>query len=603
MTGIRLLTRFGLFTALLALGVVASLVYLVPARAQEPARGKKYALLVAVDRYESGSLLPGLPFPGRDIEGLAKLFVEAGYNKDDVIVMTRERGLEAFDLTPTAEHIRNQLGLLLDQLKPGDSVIVGLAGHGVMMLAPPHEDPNGKPRLRSFFCPMDANLVRKNLEKFVSYDELYAGLEASKATTKLLLVDACRNELLANPQGRPGGIAMPPPPPPPASVAALFSCSEKEVSWEDAELDGGHGVFFHFVIEGLKGGADVDGNNEVSLLELTEYTQKAVSAFVRRKHATSQLPRLRGDIGPVTLIDVTSRLAPSRTIINSIGMTLALIKAGEFLMGSDETDPDGYDNEFLDKAAGRKEKHRVRITRPFYLGVTEVTRGQFRRFVDDAGYQTEAEKDVKGGYGWNEETKKFEQNPKYTWQNAGFEQTDEHPVVNVSWNDAVAFAQWLSRKERKTYRLPTEAEWEYACRATTATCFSSGDDAEGLAVVGNVADGTGKAKYPEWTWAIALPDGYVYTAPVGRFHANAFGLYDMHGNVWEWCSGGYSADYYKQSPVDDPPGAQGASGRAFRGGGWDDRPRLCRSANRRGGTPENRDDDLGFRLALVQSGR
>ena len=167
--------------------------------------------------------------------------------------MTKERGLEDFDLTPTAEHIRNQLGLLLDQLKPGDSVIVGLAGHGVMMLAPPHDDPKGEPRPRSFFCPMDANLARKNLEKFVSFDELYAGLAASKATTKLLLVDACRNELLANPQGRPGGIAMPPPPPPPDSVAALFSCSEKEVSWEDAELDGGHGVFFHYVIEGLEG--------------------------------------------------------------------------------------------------------------------------------------------------------------------------------------------------------------------------------------------------------------------------------------------------------------------------------------------------------------
>ena len=146
-----------------------------------------------------------------------------------------------------------------------------------------------------------------------------------------------------------------------------------------------------------------------------------------------------------------------------------------------------------------KPQHEVRITRPFYLGVTEVTRGQFRRFVDDAGYQTEAEKDGKGGYGWNEETKKFEQNPRYTWQNAGFEQTDEHPVVNVSWNDARAFIAWLSRKEGKTYRLPTEAEWEYACRAGTTTRYFCGDDPEGLAAVGNVADGTAKEKYPDWT--------------------------------------------------------------------------------------------------------
>ena len=97
--------------------------------------------------------------------------------------------------------------------------------------------------------------------------------------------------------------------------------------------------------------------------------------------------------------------------------------------------------------AGAKPQHRVWITRPFYLGVTEVTRGQFRRFVDETGYRTEAEKDGKGGWGWNEEAKTFEQDPKYTWRNPGFEQTDEHPVVNVSWNDAVAFVAWLSRKE------------------------------------------------------------------------------------------------------------------------------------------------------------
>ncbi len=160
---------------------------------------------------------------------------------------------------------------------------------------------------------------------------------------------------------------------------------------------------------------------------------------------------------------------PPKPITNSIGMKLVLIPAGTFLMGSPDEDKDARGDE--------TPPHPVRITRPFYLGATEVTRGQFRRFVDDAGYQTEAEKDGKGGLGWNEETKKFEQNPRYTWQNPGFEQTDEHPVVNVTWNDAVAFAQWLSRKEGKTYRLPTEAEWEYACRAGTTTRFSNGDDA------------------------------------------------------------------------------------------------------------------------------
>src|SRR5262249_11264265 len=143
--------------------ILLGLVAVLPARAQEPVRGKKYALLIAVDRYERGSLLPTLPFPRRDMEELARLFLDAGYDKDNVTVMTKERGVEDFDLMPTAEHIRTQLKLLLDQLKAGDSVIVALAGHGVMMLAPPLDDPKGAPRPRSFFCPMDANLGQKKL--------------------------------------------------------------------------------------------------------------------------------------------------------------------------------------------------------------------------------------------------------------------------------------------------------------------------------------------------------------------------------------------------------------------------------------------------------
>ena len=209
--------------------------------------------------------------------------------------------------------------------------------------------------------------------------------------------------------------------------------------------------------------------------------------------------------------------------------------------------------------------------KPFYLGTTEVTRGQFRRFVDEAGYKTEAEKDGKGGWRAN-------------LADHGFEQTDEHPVVNVSWNDAVAFAAWLSRKEGQTYRLPTEAEWEYACRAGTTTRYSSGDDPEGLAAVAKL-----------WQWK--------GTAPVGRYNPNAWGLFDMHGNVWEWCADGYAADYYKGSPVDDPPGAAGSSDRVFRGGSWNGEPRYARSASRDGLAPESRSGGLGFRLARVQSVR
>ena len=244
----------------------------------------------------------------------------------------------------------------------------------------------------------------------------------------------------------------------------------------------------------------------------------------------------------------------------------------------------------------------MRITKPFYLGTYHVTRGQFRQFVTDTGYKTDAEKGEKpGAFGWDPDKKEFGFNEKYSWRNAGFEQTDEHPVVNVSWNDAVAFCKWLSRKEGKTYRLPTEAEWEYACRAGTTTRYYSGDDPETLAKVGNVADAAAKAKFPDWKYTIKASDGYVFTAPVGKFKPNAFGLYDMHGNAWQWCADWYGAEYYAASPADDPTGPDSGDDRVLRGGSWFDGPDVSRSASRFGITPDDRFDFCtGFRVARTQ---
>ncbi len=259
-------------------------------------------------------------------------------------------------------------------------------------------------------------------------------------------------------------------------------------------------------------------------------------------------------------------------------MELVFIPSGEFKMGSGESAEataaffkKAYGQDFLtaDFFKAEHPQHRVRITKPFYLGTYHVTRGQFRQFVADTKYKTEAEKGEKpGAWGWNPDKKEFGFNEKYSWRNAGFEQTDEHPVVNVSWNDAVEFCKWLSRKDGKTYRLPTEAEWEYACRAGTTTRYYSGDDPETLAKVGNVADATAKAKFPGWTWTIQASDGYVFTAPVGKFKPNAFGLYDMHGNAWQWCADWYGAEYYAKSPIDDPTGPDSGDDRVLRGGSW-----------------------------------
>ena len=320
---------------------------------------------------------------------------------------------------------------------------------------------------------------------------------------------------------------------------------------------------------------------------------------------------------------------PPKDFTNSIGMKFKLIPAGQFMMGSSESAEalaEVYKR--IQPSANTKSEyfereypqHRVRITKPYYLGVYEVTVGDFRRFVSESRYKTEGEKDGKGSWGYD--GKSWKQKAEYTWRNAGFTQkdehftqnNDEHPVVNVNWNDAVAFCKWLSKKEDRKYRLPTEAEWECACRAGSKTRHYYGDDAEGLASVGNVADGMLKEKVPKWMtieaiekdgfdiWTtIEANDGYVFTSPVGKFKANAFGLYDMHGNVWEWCADWYGQDYYRNSAVDDPTGPTSSSKRVHRGGAWFGDARLCRSAYRGWDTPVTSGINIGFRVALVPS--
>ena len=242
---------------------------------------------------------------------------------------------------------------------------------------------------------------------------------------------------------------------------------------------------------------------------------------------------------------------PPKTITNSIGMKLVRIPADEFLMGSPDSDQDA---QFFEQP-----QHRVRITQPFYLGVTEVTQGQYRAVTGQSPSQ--------------------------------FKGSDELPVENVSWEEAVAFCDKLNEREKgqlggERYRLPTEAEWEYACRAGSTTRYSFGDDAAGLG---------------EFAWFRDNSGGK--THPVGEKRPNAFNLYDMHGNVWEWCQDWYDDGYYRRSSAADPPGPTRAAFRVDRGGGWGSSPRLCQSANRGRITPGDRSGRLGFRVARVRSGQ
>jgi formylglycine-generating enzyme required for sulfatase activity len=230
-------------------------------------------------------------------------------------------------------------------------------------------------------------------------------------------------------------------------------------------------------------------------------------------------------------------------LINRLGMTLVLIPAGEFLMGAPDADPSAKPIE--------KPRHPVRISRPFYLGAHEVTVGQFRAFVAATGYVTEAESSGEGGFVYNSVAKRFEPHPEYNWRNPGLPlpQGDDEPVVQMSYNDAMAFCRWLSQTEHRSYRLPTEAEWEYGCRAGSTTRWCMGDDPAELDQFGWIRDQVGCT-----------------THPVGGKRPNRFGLYDMHGNVWEWCFDKFAPYADTDQPVVDPQGTAPGRAQVLRGG-------------------------------------
>jgi len=234
-------------------------------------------------------------------------------------------------------------------------------------------------------------------------------------------------------------------------------------------------------------------------------------------------------------------------ITNSIGTKLVRIPAGEFMMGAEE-DRDATMAAFpyADPVLLPREwpRHKVRITKPFYMGQHEVTLGQFMTFLRKTGYKIDAERDGKPmtGYGKNGEI--IESIVFRPWA-PGCKVEQDNPVGYVSWNDAVAFCDWLSRKEGKKYRLPTEAEWEYACRAGTSSRYHSGNNPEELIGFANVADADRAAEFPGKTADVfdksgkktgkQIPypflsghDGYAWTAPVGRFRLICIDLSAIH---------------------------------------------------------------------------
>ncbi len=315
---------------------------------------------------------------------------------------------------------------------------------------------------------------------------------------------------------------------------------------------------------------------------------------------------------------------------NTIGMVFVRLEPGVFTRGflheSGGSEAFNLAHPFSNQQSTRAEEppHKVEITRSFELSSREITVAQFRRFTDRTGYITEAERDG-GAYGFFPKEKnyvdRFHRSSRITWKTPGFAQSDRHPVVCVSWNDAQAFCQWLSETEGTLHRLPTEAEWEYACRAGTETWYSWGNDPDNAYTHANVADGALEAAAPNTTRyqrAVQLKpedgDGTVFTSSTASFKPNAWGLFDMHGNVWEWCQDRWSADLYrsyfegvsyrdrKNVLIKDPlfldktDQDQYGDWRVIRGGAWTCAPAAVRSSIRAFAEAADASVYTGFRV-------
>ena len=308
-------------------------------------------------------------------------------------------------------------------------------------------------------------------------------------------------------------------------------------------------------------------------------------------------------------VAVGDKPTAKRSFAAELGMEFVKIPAGSFTMGSNETAADLKKAGFVippNLDPGDESPARTVRMSAFRMQTTEVTRGQFAEFVRSTSYKTDAENDAKGGWGFNSDIVNFEQHPRYNWRNPGFPQTDKHPVVNVSWNDAVAFARWLtdqSREKNETvqYSLPTEAQFEYALRAGATARYATGDSPQSLDGHANVRDASMMQRFSNRIFPsppFQFDDGVVFTAVVASYPKNAFGLYDMHGNAIEWCRDWYDATYYATAPDQDPPGPSSGSFRVLRGGSWLGAPVNVRCAGRVNDAPEFRYNSLGFRLVL-----
>jgi sulfatase modifying factor 1 len=457
-------------------------------------------------------------------------------------------------LVPNKKNIEEAVEWLARNRKRNETILLALSGHGITLEV---KDANKR---FPFFCPSDSSLdsmIKVDVEtgqheSMVNINWLMERLGQSGADDKLIIVDACRNVQQAKRRNVDSSDIKAV-----SGVAVIYGCKNEQFSYEFKKERNGY--LTHWLLKAFKGEAAQKG--EVNIYNLMSY----LSDSMRKNSKTDlngeeQEPKfLAGDTGGITLAvnvpkDRNAERPAKKSITNSIDIKLMRIPKGKFLMGSPEEE----------EGRGKSEtQHEVTISQDFYMGATEVTQSQWRKLMGN-------------------NPSKFK--------------GDDLPVETVSWEEAVEFCKRLSKMPEeksagRTYRLPTEAEWEYACRAGTTTPFHFGSQLNG-----KLANCNGTKPHGTETEGPYLEK----TTPVEKYSANAWGLYDMHGNVLEWCADW--AAFYPTGPVIDPTGPANGSDRVNRGGCWISAAVSCRSAFRLRLVPSFRLYGLGFRVALSSSG-
>ena len=538
------------------------------------AADQKVALLVGINTYDARGLADKpLQFAERDVEELA---VELKKQGDQVRVL---KGSSTGSDRAEKTKIDAAVSELLNKRTARDIVLIGFAGHGQQMplldaKGRAQKDERGKELEDAYFCPVDA--VRSDPATLISLTRLMQTLD-DRGGINLVLVDACRD----NPDpGRStrsisgnelnGRL--------PANTSIAFSCSAGQQALETKDAGGGHGVFFHLVIQGLRGDA-AKKNGDVTWSSLIEYVRDNTNDRVRewfpeRAELAAKIRKLPLDEvllqTPHELKNLVSNPVLARLTIaplrpfegkaagetrddNGLKLKLVWCPPGRFTMGTPKTEEGHQSNE---------DQVDVTLSNGFWMGQTEVTQGLFQS--------------VQGTAPW-----KGQDNAK---------DGANYAASYVRHNDAVSFCQKLTSQERAAgrlpagwaYRLPREAEWEYACRAGTKTAYSFGDSAS---LIVDYA----------WFDENAYEIGEKYAHQVGLKKPNAWGLKDMHGNVWEWCGDWYAA---KLAGGTDARGPLGGSSRVCRGGSFLLSFYESRVGMRNYGPSDHHNGGTGFRVVV-----